>query len=578
MTAGVTFKYNDDYVVTYYGYLKKKDSRDNSQLLIKIAFLNISLANESGREYQSVLELPFNYILKMPIGSIWRNGICISRYYFPEMELTLNNENTKYQPEGLDVGKLRDRIVQNYSGLLTNSNLSIISTDFEDQSGEIQTLLIHPLIFFNANYGYSTEIKRVLLTSTWGNENFPELQGKRTVIGRCLLDKNNKDVENSVYLPSRFVKRDALLLHFLKTNAYAKTTVKDLVSNVHQQRMNEYGSEKIDLPVEPWHTDPIQAKCRVMRLDARTLLCIQITGMSEPNFLDDQNVIRVMLSPSFKNKLSDLADLEETLDGYYQPLTKRENVEDIDLNPDYHVNNLEVAVVKECLEILGERWILENYRQQSDRNDRGNMQAIYPPEANEFAVGDIANNRGDIGWLEIAFAPSTDTGKSRARLDKLWTHAKELREKVNGRVRAEWFTFGTGFNNEDDFTTMALSHKLLNPTKYPYEVLVIRVLIDNEIYYIIDSDARPDKEKKGMSGIVIKVTDEAYFLRPENENGLLSILIIVAQMEGSLSESYVDSFNGNMALFKHSKKRKNGLVEEGKKINWILNGINNINE
>ncbi|MBE0445796.1 hypothetical protein [Psychrobacter sp. FME5] len=86
------FKYNDDYVVTYYGYLKKKDSRDNSQLLIKIAFLNISLANESGREYQSVLELPFNYILKMPIGSIWRNGICISRYYFPEMELTLNNE------------------------------------------------------------------------------------------------------------------------------------------------------------------------------------------------------------------------------------------------------------------------------------------------------------------------------------------------------------------------------------------------------------------------------------------------------------------------------------------------------
>ena len=81
-----------------------------------------------------------------------------------------------------------------------------------------------------------------------------------------------------------------------------------------------------------------------------------------------------------------------------------------------------------------------------------------------------------------------------------------------------------------------------------------------------------------MSGIVIKVTDEAYFLRPENENGLLSILIIVAQMEGSLSESYVDSFNGNMALFKHSKKRKNGLVEEGKKINWILNGINNINE
>lgn len=570
------FKDDDDYVVTYYGFLTTNRGRDNSQILIKVAFLNLSLARNSGKEYQSTLELPFNFILKMPIGSIWRNGICRSRYQFSEIELTLNDETTKYQPESLKIKELRDRIDQNYSGLLVNSNLSMISTEYS----ESQTLLIHPLTFFNAHYGYSTEIKRVFLTSIWGNEDLPKLQGDNTVIGRCLLNQDNENLENAVYLPSRFVKRDAVLLHFLKTNTYSREIVRKLVSNVRSQSANDYGNHKIDLPVEPWHTDPIQIRCRVMGLDANTVLCTQITGISEPGFLNGQNdqTIRVMLSPSFKNKLNDLDGLEDMLDGYYQPLIERENVEDIDLNPDYHVNNLEVAVVKESLEILGNRWILENHRRQFDRNDRGNMQAIYPPEANEFAVGDVANNRGDIGWLNIAFAPSTDSGRARERLDQLWIHAKELHEKVDGRVRVEWYTFGTGFNDDDEFTTMALSHQLLNPTRYPYEVLVIRVSIDNDIYYVIDSDAKPGTEDKGMSGIVVKVTNETYFLQPDSENGLVSILIVIAQMEGSLSNGYVDSFNGSMSLFKHSKRRKNGLVRNGRKINWIWNGINNISE
>lgn len=566
-----------DYLVVWYGHIRQNEA-NTSQILVKVALLELFDKHE---EY-IVIEIPFNYIIKVPVGSVWRGGVWIYQFELDENKLQINKKNSKFNSYYSDAIK---SFSEEYPVVLHKSRLSFIEVYYTDKNDNPQTLLIHPLIFFMAHYGYSTELKRILLVYLWGEEGQSNCEQK-TVIGRLLLDQDNPKIQNSVYLPSRFAKRDAVLLHFLKVNKLTRDIVEKLVNHIRTNAINRNKnngndnnfSKKIDLPIKPWHSDDIQFTFKSLRLNSNLSICTEITGMSEPD-LPENYTINLMLSPSFKDKLDIDKELKEVLDGYYQPIRKKEHLSNIDLNPDDYANSLEVAVVKKTLMILGQQCTIQENREEFQKEYF--RQALYAPEASSYTVGEIFNNRGGVGWVEAIFEAQSNDVKNKDlkkdRLGKLWNYAKGLNNKINGEVKAEWFTFSTGFNQDDNFIVMKLTHKLLCPKSYPYEILVLRITIDNDFYYIIDSDIRPNTNT-GMPGVVIKVNDEKSFLynyNVKNHRSLINILITLAHNEGSLTEDYIDSFNGDMAIFRHSSPHKKSIDDS--KINWVLNGLKKLN-
>ena len=75
------------YTVVWYSNLARGFS-DNSEILIKVILFNI---DDAKPYFQPELEVPFSSISKMPIGSIWKNGVCDSKFVIDEFEITLGD-------------------------------------------------------------------------------------------------------------------------------------------------------------------------------------------------------------------------------------------------------------------------------------------------------------------------------------------------------------------------------------------------------------------------------------------------------------------------------------------------------
>ena len=106
---------------------------------------------------------------------------------------------------------------------------------------------------------------------------------------------------------------------------------------------------------------------------------------------------------------------------------------------------------------------------------------------------------------------------------------------------------------------------------YPQELIVIRVVVDKNVYYILDSHEKVGTDS-GMSGVVIIVGDEKQFLDSENDEGLLAIIVSINNYPSdSLLKEFIGAFEGRLSTFKHTT-----AINDNN--NWILTGINKIND
>lgn len=196
------------YTVIWYSNLARNFA-DNSEILIRVVLFNLDDPNPS---FQPELDVPFSSISKMPIGSIWKNGICDSKFVLDEFEITLGDsaEYDRSEDKAVELNKHLSRIYPVYKMIENEHSIIRIS----NLGANKDTILIHPALFFIAHFGYSMEIKRVLMTLDWGLENDVYYSHGEDFISRCLLnylDESYRHIPNLVYLPKKFVIRDSVL-------------------------------------------------------------------------------------------------------------------------------------------------------------------------------------------------------------------------------------------------------------------------------------------------------------------------------------------------------------------------------
>ena len=560
---------NNEYVVVWYKKISNKNN--DGKKLVEIVFVNISTKKPSN--FQISIDLSINYLHKIKIGSIWINGS--SKEFFKNDVFNISMREDNYSIRSFNEIRKRETVPQFTEGdtvppftesaypinnLLYDKN-KLILIDWNNI-----TYILHPLTFFIVHYGYSMEIKRVLLSYLW--ESFDKNQD--SVLNLLNLPSPNSNTfDNIVVLPKKLTIRDAIFLYHLKNDSYTQKRVKHVTNSARQALVNTDLSYYFYPIIRPWHEQHIDLEITGINLNETTILCTAISAISEPIGPD----ITLIMPPVYKKKIQEVETTINDADEIAIKLRRKKELEKVLVDDSKKINNLHVATIKEKLGILGNsRTIHKNYEIIENGLEK-KYKLIESDEPKEFSVGAGEGGNGQTGLADCFYDTSNATGdiySNDERLQKLWDHAQNL--KANKQANVHWFTFNNGFNDSLNFKTMSMSScHLDDTTSYPNEVLIIRVIMNGNVYIVIDfapeKNISTDKEMS-KQGVVIKLQESIdSFLNVQNDTGLSSILIHIAIMNGNISFDYIDSFKGKMVGFRH---------RDGKNNNWILNAIERI--
>ena len=564
---------NNEYVVVWYKKISNKNN--DGKKLVEIVFVNISTKKPSN--FQISIDLSINYLHKIKIGSIWINGS--SKEFFKNDVFNISMREDNYSIRSFYEIRKKDKVPQFTEG----DTVSDTVPPFTESAYPINNLLydknklilidwnnityiVHPLTFFIVHDGYSMEIKRVLLSYLW--ESFDKNQDSVLNLFN-LPSPNSNTFDNIVVLPKKLTIRDAIFLYHLKNDSYTQKRVKHVTNSARQALVNTDLSYDFYPIIRPWHEQHIDLEITGINLNETTILCTAISAISEPIGPD----ITLIMPPVYKKKIQEVETTINDADEIAIKLRRKKELEKVLVDDSKKINNLHVATIKEKLGILeNSRTIHKNYEIIENGIEK-KYKLIESDEPTEFAVGAGEGGNGKTGLADCFYDTRNATGATYSndeRLQKLWDHAQNL--KANKNAKVHWFTFTNGFNDNLNFKTMSMSScHLDDTTSYPNEVLIIRVIMNENVYIVIDfapeKNISTDKEMS-KQGVVIKLQENIEsFLNVQNDTGLSSILIHIAIMNGNISFDYIDSFKGKMVGFRH---------RDGKNNNWILNAIERI--
>lgn len=579
------YENTDEYVVIWYG--EKVISNSNAD--DTIVFVDVFLANLTNPTYKYRdsdrygdsyirIQIPINYLHKMQIGSIWKDGESKERFALPVFDITVtsnnyhihsidaanttqsmnkkgkwNKETKKYEPYDGEV----HLTPFNYDGYFDKIN-DEDKNQFINILDKEQKYALHPLLLFIAHYGYSMDIKRII--SRYSNK---EIEN-RLILKDDSIDKIAKEngYEKYVILPKEFTLRDAVFLYHYKYNEEVKNAVNKIHSKIQRNKTDRNEVIRVDF----WHK-PTKLKVRGIQI-GDVILCASIAGISEPT----TETINVFLQPKKKVDFTSDTDREFSV---ITPYTPPRNVEELDFTID-PVNSIIQGILMEKLERIGTLVDINKVKTEVLINPVGNDTTfIQYPEINAVSVGDKQGSVGDTGLANCLFeVEDDDEDLKTGRFDMIWKHAKSYAKEINGIV--EWYTMKQGFCKDDDFYVMSLSKSELGNDAYginfPKNVLVIRITkeiktklgTEIETYFILEfgEDIKNGK-LSGYNGIAYKQSKNKNFI----QDHLKDLLTRIVSLNGSISYDFVDSYRGNIAFFKHYTGANN---------NWVRNGIKNL--
>lgn len=115
-----------------------------------------------------------------------------------------------------------------------------------------------------AHYGYSSELKRILITDNWN-----KVEQK--------LHLNEYFEGKGVFVPNNLSTKDTVFLYHLKYDNYTKEVIKDVTAKIILSK----GQEKPHYRIPCWHDQPITLSFYGIEL-GKSVLCCQVTGISQP--------------------------------------------------------------------------------------------------------------------------------------------------------------------------------------------------------------------------------------------------------------------------------------------------------
>lgn len=548
-----------EYVVVWYKKISNKSNDGKKQ--VEILFVNISTKKPSN--FQISINVSINYLHKIKIGSIWINGSSKECFKNDVFDISMTEDNYSIT----SFYEIRKNCSQQpfFESEYPINNLSYDKNKLIQINYNDKIFILHPLIFFIIHYGYSMEIKRVLLSYLWQHQDSNQ-ESVLTLFN--IPSSNNIILDNIVVLPKKLTIRDAIFLYHLKNDSYTQNRVKHIVNSARHALVNTTPTYDFYPVIQPWHDQQIDLQITGIKLNESVIFCTSIIGISEPIGPD----ITLLMPPVYKKNIEEI-EINKNAEEIAIKLRRKKELEKVLVDDSKKINNLHVATIKEKLGILGSSRTIHKSYEIIENGINKKYKLIDSDEPKDYSVGGGEGGEGNTGLADCFYDTNNATGDTYSndeRLQKLWDHAQNLKE--NKKAMVHWFTFNKGFNDNLNFKTMSMSNCHLDDTTfYPNEVLIIRVIMNKNVYIVIDF--APEKNmstEKEMSkqGVVIKLQENIEsFLDIHNDTGLSSILIHIALMNGNISFDYIDSFKGKMVGFRH---------RDGKNNNWILNAIERI--
>ncbi|MGP5120159.1 hypothetical protein ACTXJF_08880 [Psychrobacter alimentarius] len=519
-----------EYVVLWYGKIYYYRRRKT----VQVYFLN------STTKKQVVVGVSIKSILKLPIGSIWVDGICEEKYDFETLYTTLDAYNDKQQERpnltytnhfGISANK-GNYILEpdNYpvDDIKTDSNTNLVV-----QTGNTK-IVIPSVLFFVAHYGVSKEINKVLIS-----------YHKEEAEERLNINDNYGDL---ITIPDRCVIADAVFLFYLKTNGYTKKVVWNLNS-----RMLRNDRQYLSLMAQPYHKQEIQLKISGLKIDDQTILCTEILGMSMPQGSEIEYRIDKPNSATYGEGVE-----PQTLK--FQPIYNTIESDEIILEAQRDANNITTAVVRHRIEQIGQiRALVKSEDLTLDEViDICNSKIIRLPqnEPDAFSDGEDGNANGDIGRLQ-ALSESGAIHLIKNNFERLLRYAQDLKVTLGYSP-----VIIDCVNLANDNIFIGETVRGMRIAKYDSNVevvFVMRLIFEKHgLFYIFDC------QKKGIqtSGIVIKVANEDTFIR----DAIRRILSQLFRNNGRLADVSEISGFSTIKYFKHTN---------GESSNWVKTAIDN---
>lgn len=550
---------NDEFVVVWYETIFESESPDSSVTTIPVFFLNIDStiefkydkSNKEWEESESVVKvsIPINYIHKLPIGSIWKNGVLQGNFVFN----TYNVMVDPMQPSSFSVYSIAEAIwsiynekkenkknkpfeVKGYLDILTKDKNKLINIPYKGKN-----IVIHPISLFIAYYGLNMDIKRIISTYSW-----KEVQD-RLCINTKVSEYEEKGSDEYIVLPRKFDEGDAPFLYHLKYDEYCQNKVKSLVGSINISR-----TDNTVVFIDFWNQEEVIFEFKGISI-GNSILCTSITGLSQPTG-KKIDVVK-------ENKVNVSLDSEEGFEE--QEHTSCHNNNYLDTDEEFmfsgdQVDNLTSIDVTQEMKIIGQKREVNIVKVDKTIN-KDSAVVIPQEEVSGYSVGDIQGN-GPTGQANNTYDIES-TKVSISRFQEVWESAIVLRRSK--RATVEWYTAQNGFHESNEYKGMSLNNIVSAKGKShrPKRVLVIKVSISDHSYFILEFG-------DGLKGLVCKVDNNENFIN--SKNGLEYVLRQAVESEGVFSEDFIRSFNGKVFSFKHVRTKVGSN-------RWILNGIDKFN-
>lgn len=586
-----------NYVVIWHGKIKKSSNRKNATKRVTIKFCKM------GSDFEFTLDLPPELVLSMPIGSIWRNHKCVANIILPEYTVVLqdglfkefnNSDFTKslisdfnaeqkrafYEKSDNEQKEILNKLAleqnQSYALPLLDYPLSYIQHDGHTllvipKNEYHPNIIIHPITFFYSHLGVSKEINRILLNYPWGHDNNPNV---RTVTNLLHLNYYNENCPEAVFLSDRMNIGDATFLFHLRKSKkegvgidneiYVNNTfnrIKKLNANISSQ-LNDKGYAY--LQVEPYHSQPIEMVIKGITLNKDTVLCTQITDISEPFGEEVFYDVKGSINTNTKaDKSSD--DIRQSV----KLISKSISSDEIVLS-DENVNNLTRAIIIQKPRAIGKlRKITKNEEIPFDQRAKtGRVIPINEPIPEKFGFGEAHGHGGVIGYLHSVIGETAMDEQEEQKIDEnnlsqyatLLKHAQKLKKSYPvAEVEIDCFTYNNGFQGE---IVRTMTCRAIRP--FPQTFFILRIRIREQVYYFVDFESM---ENYSASGHVFKTEDEDEFLSKDNPFGIHQLIKRLVGNLGRFSQNYKNILKENNVIFskyKHSASNNSNWIRKGR--------------
>lgn len=527
---GSYYKPKTEYVVLWYGQIYYHRRRKS----VQVYFL------DSNTKKQVVVGISLKSILKLPIGSIWVDGICEEKYDFGILYTTLDAYNDKQHKRpnltytnhfGISNDK-NDYVLNPNSypvdGIKTDSNTNlVVQTD-------TTRIIIPSVLFFVAHYGVSKEINKVLVS--YHKE---EAEERLNINDKC---------GDLITIPDRCVIADAVFLFYLKTDAHTKKVVWNLNS-----RMLRNDRQYLSLMTQPYHKQEIQLKIAGLKIDDQTILCTEILGMSMPQGEAIEYRIDKPNSATYDDGI-------EPKTSRFRPVYNTIESDEIILEAERDANNIVTAVVRHRIEPIGNiRDLVKSGNLTLDETiSNCNSEVIRLPqkEPDAFSDGEDGNANGDIGRFQ-AVVESGAIHSLKNNFERLLRYAQDLKVTLG---YAPVVIDCVNLADDDDIFIGEIARGMHNKQHNSDVeiVFVMRLATKLGLFYIFDC------KKKGSqtSGVIIKVINEDIFIK----KSIKKVLGQLFRNNGRLSDVSAISEFSTIKYFKHTN---------GESSNWVKTAIDN---